>query len=655
MVTDGKRSGTLEIIVVDVDRDPVDNAEFRTDAGTPDRVAPGRYRLLDVRPGQLSIFVHAAGVGDDERSVDVDPGPNRIDFVLADASLPFFWRRGGRVPFRSRDNQLGVAVEDEEGDRRLEAWAAERNLEVKRPYGPRFGLLEVEPDRLPRYAAALRALPGVVAVGRLVNPTAKGTGMLTGQIVVKTVSGTKKKELRAVAKQAGSRLTRKLVLDDLWVVKAEDPDGLAPLATENLLKAAKIVVAAEVEVAFTSVTHAIKPADVLYEDQWHLRRVRTPQAWQYLRNANPGNVNNGDADDRTFGRADIIIGVVDTGVESVPDPVGVAVAAHPEFQGNVTDGRPKVVQFFDFGAMVPSNHVPTAAFLLDGEHGTQCAGVAAARAENLSTVAGEIEGGVGAAPNCRVLAVQGAKMMPEIAYSDMYLWLTGIDPDSPHPRFPDPPRQGADVITNSWGAHHQAAAPISTLMDATLTKIADAGRDNHGTLMFFAVGNEASQNYPFHQPYASHPRTFGIGAATRKDVKADYSNWGEGIDLCASSSGDLDKGDVITTTLLTMGNRAGHTGGHDDYAKDFGGTSAATALAAGVAALVLSRNRTLKEPQVRDILCGTAKRIDLANSDPQGLWRDLDNDGQNEYSSWYGYGLINAAAAVKAAGDMAED
>jgi hypothetical protein len=162
--------------------------------------------------------------------------------------------------------------------------------------------------------------------------------------------------------------------------------------------------------------------------------------------------------------------------------------------------------------------------------------------------------------------------------------------------------------------------------------------------MFFSVGNGFSDDFWTLRPYASHVRTFGIGAVTDGDAKADYSNWGDGIDLCAPSSGGT-KG-ITTATIPGAGNTAGHTGGNLDYISDFGGTSAATPLAAGVAALVLSMDPTLTWQEVRTILTRTAARIDTGNTDPDGQWRDNDGDGVSEYSWWYGFGMVDAARAT---------
>ena len=71
------------------------------------------------------------------------------------------------------------------------------------------------------------------------------------------------------------------------------------------------------------------------------------------------------------------------------------------------------------------------------------------------------------------------------------------------------------------------------------------------------------------------------------------------------------------------------------YCSDFGGTSSATPLVAGVAALVLSADTSLRWDQVRDILASTADKIDRAG----GTYR-------SGHSLKYGFGRVNAEAAV---------
>lgn len=97
---------------------------------------------------------------------------------------------------------------------------------------------------------------------------------------------------------------------------------------------------------------------------------------------------------------------------------------------------------------------------------------------------------------------------------------------------------------------------------------------------------------------------------------------------------------AINTAVIT---------GPNDYRNSFGGTSFSTPVVAGVAALVLSANPELNWTTVRHILRTTANRIDAANIDPVGQYVDNDGDGVAEYSRWYGFGRVDAAAAVQEA------
>lgn len=91
------------------------------------------------------------------------------------------------------------------------------------------------------------------------------------------------------------------------------------------------------------------------------------------------------------------------------------------------------------------------------------------------------------------------------------------------------------------------------------------------------------------------------------------------------------------------------------YTNNFGGTSSATPLTAGVAALILSANPALTWVEVRQILRDTAIKIDLNNSDPAGQWLDSAGNPSRTsgnpavFSQWYGYGRVDAAAAVQRA------
>lgn len=93
--------------------------------------------------------------------------------------------------------------------------------------------------------------------------------------------------------------------------------------------------------------------------------------------------------------------------------------------------------------------------------------------------------------------------------------------------------------------------------------------------------------------------------------------------------------------------------GRNDYRNNFGGTSSATPLAAGAAALLLSADPALTFVQARQILRDTAAKIDPNNVDPVGQWLDEDNNPSvvsgkpPVFSQWYGHGRIDIAAAIR--------
>jgi hypothetical protein len=93
------------------------------------------------------------------------------------------------------------------------------------------------------------------------------------------------------------------------------------------------------------------------------------------------------------------------------------------------------------------------------------------------------------------------------------------------------------------------------------------------------------------------------------------------------------------------------------WTNSFGGTSSATPLTAGVAALVLSAEPDLTWVEAREVMRDAAVKFDVANNDPVGRWLDAAGNpsatsGQPPVrSGWYGYGRVDADGAVQGAVD----
>ena len=124
-----------------------------------------------------------------------------------------------------------------------------------------------------------------------------------------------------------------------------------------------------------------------------------------------------------------------------------------------------------------------------------------------------------------------------------------------------------------------------------------------------------------------------VGATTDWDYRSHYAQYGNALDLVAPSNGGF-AGVTTTDTPGADGVAAG------DYTALFGGTSAAAPLTAGIAALLLSRNPDFTSGDIRAILQNTTDKV---GGDVGGTEYDV-----NGFNEFYGFGRVNAQAAVEA-------
>jgi subtilisin family serine protease len=141
----------------------------------------------------------------------------------------------------------------------------------------------------------------------------------------------------------------------------------------------------------------------------------------------------------------------------------------------------------------------------------------------------------------------------------------------------------------------------------------------------------------------------GVAASTSLNKHSTYSNWGAEISVCAPSNNfhPLDPQQFVPGRgIWTTDNEAYGEGftAHSRYTGQFGGTSSATPLVAGVAALVLAANPNLPAAEVKDILQSTADKI--VDTDPDIILGVNRGQYKNGRCDWFGYGKINAAKAV---------
>lgn len=304
-----------------------------------------------------------------------------------------------------------------------------------------------------------------------------------------------------------------------------------------------------------------------------------PQAWG-LRNSGQSSGRAGfdmsatSAWDVTTGSSSVVVVVFECGI----DP------AHPDL--NATTGRD-----FTSAPVAGAGPRPTGNTGADN-HGTRVAGCISGRANNSI-------GATGVAPGVRIASARIGIPTSGNGFSADTSWIVAAL---------DWARTIGARVTN----HSYSMGSPSSAIDSALERARNAGIVNVA-----ATGNEnrGSIGYP-----ASSPYCLGVGAANRYGSRASFSNYGTGTDFLAP-------GEAIITT-----DRVGSMGVSGDYAT-VDGTSFASPYAAGVAALVISRNPSWTAAQVEQQMKNTCTDM-----------------GSSGYDTTHGWGLINAHRALGGGG-----
>jgi subtilisin family serine protease len=123
-------------------------------------------------------------------------------------------------------------------------------------------------------------------------------------------------------------------------------------------------------------------------------------------------------------------------------------------------------------------------------------------------------------------------------------------------------------------------------------------------------------------------------------LTTDQSTCGIGYSQAGETINRLDKGDGSGLENATC-----------NYTAGFNGTSSAAPTVSGVVALMLQANPQLTWRDVRHILASTSRRVNPASAAITSETLTLEqgwvkNGAGFWYHNWYGFGLVNAAAAV---------
>jgi subtilisin family serine protease/subtilisin-like proprotein convertase family protein len=454
---------------------------------------------------------------------------------------------------------------------------------------------------------------------------------VTNQITIQFAPHVTPAEIVQIAAEAGLRQVKPVAgIPNTFVYETTSSTTENPVKVTNRLIQKPEVLTAEPNIIVPTQNH-YRPKDPLYPKQWHL-------------NHNGGNDLASGSHVFAEKAWDITRGVRSTVVAIMDDSVALN---HPDFQGVGKIVAPRNFKDNNFLPLPKDS---------DDNHGTSCAGVAVAE-ENAIGV-------VGVAPGCALMPIRTTGMLDDDSIDELFNWAV---------------EKGASVISCSWGP---AAVyfPLSLRQRAALSRAASEGRNGKGCVIVFAAGNanrptngtvneQGWTNNTISGPtawlggFTVHPDVITVSASTSLGKKAAYSNWGGEVSVCAPSNNappgiGLQDGYVFTPPQVNVPlpglgiftTDRPDAPGYDptSYTADFGGTSSATPLVAGVAALVLSANPDLTALEVRQILQQTADKITDTNPDPQFGFRKGTYEAGGR-CDWFGYGKVNAFKAVQAA------
>lgn len=410
------------------------------------------------------------------------------------------------------------------------------------------------------------------------------------------------------------------------------------------------------------------PTDAKYNQQWHLH--------QRLVNAEFDQRSSSNCEEAWtllghFGSSDVVIGITDDGCR----------IDHPDFD---SPGKFASWGYMSGLTLVHRDAIsanPQQMYQLGSDHGTACNGVTGAEVD-ASLV-------VGAAPGCRLLPIKWESDDEGLFISDdKFMTVLNFISDK------------VDALSNSWGI-----SPAETWSSNVVNKIKSlaitGGRRGKGIVFLWASGNEncpieftSNLNIPYTSGVEVRPDGSGVwvGVETSKTFshnlvgvpgvihiaalasnaqRSHYSNYGTGISLCAPTNNVHEyhrlsvPGLGITTT----------SGEGPLFDAEFGGTSSATPLIAGIVGLVVSANPSLTSLEVISVLQRTAsKNLNMAgyqktppaSFDPNTSW-DISpvapfdkgdfkniNHGDGTWSPWFGFGKVDAFKAVEEALRLAQ-
>jgi len=213
----------------------------------------------------------------------------------------------------------------------------------------------------------------------------------------------------------------------------------------------------------------------------------------------------------------------------------------------------------------------------DNGHGTHVAGLAAGTL-----------GGI--APRAKILPV---KVMSSDGYGDLGTIAAGIMYAID---------MGADIVNLSLGG--PGASEVSSDIQALISSVTAA--NNHDALIIAAAGNggadgigDCNDANPIYPANIENTSVISVAAVDSYNEIADYSNFGFETVHVAAPGGDTYSGGLLSTGIPSC---YGPCSQSDQTYKSSMGTSMATPIVAGLAALIKSANSNLNHIEIKEII-----------------------------------------------------
>lgn len=336
-------------------------------------------------------------------------------------------------------------------------------------------------------------------------------------------------------------------LENTYLCRPQTLDALEVLDIANTLARLPQVLFAEPNMIFSG-TVGFLPDDPGFSEVWGVHNTGQDGGTADMDMDGP------EAWDITTGSPDILVGILDSGIDQT----------HPDL---------RQMPGADFTTYGPSDGEPVSVY---DKHGTTVAGC-------VSAIASNALGTVGIAPGCRSVSLRIFTVINNAGnWTGETSWtVDALDWAETH---------GLRVSNNSSSYGYYSSA-IAAKYAATRA---------NGMVHFSSAGNSSSSVIGFP---ASLPDVNAVASLTRDGTLSSFSNYGTGLAFSAPGSS------IYTTDQQGS---AGYSSG--DYAT-VNGTSFSSPYAAGVAALILSQQPALTAAEVEQIMQVSAFDLGTAGYD----------------------------------------